>query len=467
MTITREQTKIWIHSLCADSSLSKATICAHLAEAGVQPIPLEAHAHPSLGVMILDEINQEACNLIRTVSRSGAERVLVLIGGEATFPNQDAWRALQAGASDIFVWNELPAPAEMIAARLQRWQAIDELVYSPLVQNNLIGQSQSWLAVLRQIVEIARFTDAPVLLLGETGTGKELMARLIHTLDLQRGQHELVVLDCTTIVPELSGSELFGHERGAYTGAVSTREGAFALANGGTLFLDEIGELPLTLQVQLLRVLQEHTYKRVGGNQWRNTDFRLICATNRDLSNEEACDHFRRDLYYRISSWVVRLPPLRERTEDILPLVHHFIQQARPGEPPLELDERLQEYLLTRPYPGNVRDLKNLVQRIAARHVGPGPITIGAIPSDERPLVGLDLGCWCDAHVDQAIRHALSLGVGLKDLRRTVEEAAIRIAVDDAFGNLQQAADRLGVTDRALQLRRAKQHQSFQAELYN
>src|SRR5437763_9151048 len=135
-------------------------------------------------------------------------------------------------------------------------------------------------------MEAAFFTDAPVLSTGETGTGKELIARLVHSLDARSKKRDLVVVDCTTIVPTLSGSEFFGHERGAFTGAVSTREGAFALADGGTLFLDEVGELPLTLQPRLLRVLQEHTYKRVGGNLWQEAKFRLVCATNRNLETE-------------------------------------------------------------------------------------------------------------------------------------------------------------------------------------
>src|SRR6185295_226461 len=150
--------------------------------------------------------------------------------------------------------------------------------------------------------------------------GKELLARVIHALDPRPDKGELVVLDCTTIVPELSGSEFFGHERGAYTGAVGPRDGAFALAHGGTLFLDEIGELPLALQAQLLRVVQEGTYKRVGGNAWHKASFRLVCATNRDLKEEVARGRFRGDLYHRLATNASRLPPLRDRVEDILVL---------------------------------------------------------------------------------------------------------------------------------------------------
>jgi transcriptional regulator with GAF, ATPase, and Fis domain len=137
-----------------------------------------------------------------------------------------------------------------------------------------------------------------VLITGESGTGKELIARLIHALDSRVDKGDFVILDCTTVVPTLSGSEFFGHEKGAFTGAIAQRDGAFAMADGGTLFLDEIGELPLVLQAELLRVIEEGMYKRVGSNTWRKTSFRLLCATNRDLLQEESRGNFRKDLYY-------------------------------------------------------------------------------------------------------------------------------------------------------------------------
>src|SRR5678816_4688946 len=140
------------------------------------------------------------------------------------------------------------------------------------------------------------------LIAGESGTGKELVARLIHALDRREPKGPFVVLDCTTVSPELAGSEFFGHERGAFTTAVTAREGAFAMADGGTLFLDEVGELPLALQAELLRVIQERVYKRVGSNTWKQADFRLVCATNRDLAAEEAKGNFRLDLFHRIAS---------------------------------------------------------------------------------------------------------------------------------------------------------------------
>ncbi len=337
------------------------------------------------------------------------------------------------------------------------------LVESPLIRNSLVGESRVWKSVLRQVVETARFTDASVLIMGETGTGKELVARVIHTLDPRPTKRDLVILDCTTIVPELSGSEFFGHERGAFTGAVSPRDGAFALADGGTLFLDEVGELPLGLQAQLLRVVQERMYKRVGGNTWHHADFRLVCATNRDLLQAVARGTFRSDLYYRIASTTCKLPPLRERIEDIFRLLHHFTQQLRPDEAQPELDELVREYLLKRTYPGNVRDLKQVVSRIMYRHVGSGPLTVGDIPEEERPS-GESVGDWSDVSLDRAIRRALAQGIGLKEISRTVTEIAIRTAVADEEGNLQRAARKLGVSDRALQLRRATRRVREQAQ---
>jgi len=317
---------------------------------------------------------------------------------------------------------------------------------------------------LYRMIAKAACSSHPVLILGESGTGKELIARLMHTLDTRAQKRDLVVLDCSTIMSELSGSEFFGHERGAFTGAVSQRDGAFALAAGGTLFLDEIGELPLSLQAQLLRVVQEHTYKRVGGNTWRRTDFRLVCATNRDLLDLIRRGEFRTDLYYRIATFVCKLPALRERLEDIIPLAEHFLREIHPnGEPP-KFDAAVRDYLLQREYPGNVRDLRQVVSRLMYRYVGDGTITIGNIPPEERPLPGLEDVAWLDLQFERVIQRAVLFGAGLKAIGRAAEDIAIRIATDEEDGNLSRAARRLGVTDRALQLRRANRRQADQIQ---
>lgn len=366
------------------------------------------------------------------------------------------WRLLQAGFSEVLVWKEMQAPVEILLARLRRYTEIERLLASPLIQNHLIGSSSVWRRALRQIVEMGHFTDASMLITGESGTGKELVAGLIHTLDGRPEKGRLVILDCTTVVPQLAGSEFFGHERGAFTSAVAAREGAFALADKGTLFLDEVGELPPCLQAELLRVVQEHTYKRIGGNDWKRTEFRLICATNRDLKAEEARGNFRLDFYHRIATATVNLPALRERREDILPLAIHFLASVSVELAENGFDPAVEEFLLTRDYPGNVRELRQLVLRIAKRHVGPGPITVGDIPEDDRGAVIRMTECdWTQGELEIAVRRALAKGVRLPELKEKTAEVAIEIALRDAQGHVQRAAIKLGVTDRALQMRRA------------
>jgi transcriptional regulator with GAF, ATPase, and Fis domain len=414
------------------------------------------------GIVFFSVPSQELVETLRDLSCGGRERVLALAAREATLSSDTSWRLLDAGASDVLAWNEHARTAQDVAARLERWAGIDRLVGSRLVTNSVVGQSPAWLAVLRQAVEVGAFTGASVLLTGESGTGKELVARLIHSLDPRSEKGELVLLDCTTVVPDLSGSEFFGHERGAFTGAVTSREGAFGLANGGTLFLDEVGELPPALQAQLLRVVQEGVYKRVGGNTWHKTAFRLVSATNRDLFHQVEIGQFRRDLFYRIATVTLRLPPLHERSEDILPLARHFLAEFGCAQP-VEMHPAVGSYLLRRPYPGNVRDLKQLAARMSYRHTGAGPITAGDLPPDERPHADSTGESWPDSSFENSIRAAVASGLGLKGIGRAASETAIRIAIEAEDGNLARAARKLGITDRALQLRRANERSRVSA----
>jgi transcriptional regulator with GAF, ATPase, and Fis domain len=448
--------RVWCRFL---SQKRQSAILEALSRVNIIPEACESAEPEGPGIIFFDQITHQLCAQLADASQQGLQRVLAIGFSQAELKGKEAWRLLAAGASDVFAWDHSQDAAGEVAARFERWKTVDELLRSPLVKNNLAGQSRVWTRVLRQVVEVARFTDMPVLITGESGTGKELIARLIHTLDPRPKKGNLVITDCTTIVPELSGSEFFGHERGAFTGAVSARDGAFALADGGSLFLDEVGELPLNLQAELLRVVQEHTYKRVGGNDWRETDFRLICATNRNLMGEQEQGRFRRDFYYRIAGWSFHLPPLRDRHEDILVLARSFIEQLCPGDPP-NLDDTVREFLLAREYPGNVRDLKQLVTRIVQRHVGPGPFTAGDIPEDERPCSHSDWVDWRDGRLENTIRLAIASGASLKEIERTAGEIAERIVIDEEGGKLQRAAVKLGVTDRALQMRRAARRQS-------
>jgi transcriptional regulator with GAF, ATPase, and Fis domain len=450
----------WVHYWAPVPGLEKDEFRRELLTNGLEPKPL-ADASPSgVGVCVYNEPSLSLRDFLRTASGAGRERIIAVGGADGLVNGISSWDLLQAGASDVLVWSAPDRVARQVRARFERWSLVDQLIEAPSVANLVIGKSAIWREILRSIVETARFSDAPALILGESGTGKEIVAHLIHLLDPRPTKGDLVVLDCSTVVSELSGSEFFGHERGAFTGAVAERDGAFALANGGTLFLDEIGELPLPLQAQLLRVVQEHTYKRVGGNTWRRTDFRLVCATNRDLLELIRQGEFRADLYYRIASFVCKLPALRERVEDIIPLAEHFLRQLHPdGEPP-ELDSTVRGYLLRREYPGNVRDLRQVVSRLMYRYVGDGTITVGNIPPEERPVTEPEDVVWLDLHFERAIQRALLFGAGLKEIGRAAEEVAIRIATSEEDGSLSRAAHRLGVTDRALQLRRANRRQA-------
>lgn len=453
---------IW-HLFTGKDASKTAAPLAHLAQAGCQLQPWRPSArNGEYGLAFFDQPTPDIADVLQQTSCGGLRRVLAISVEDRPLPAKDVQFLLRNGAWDYLYW---PSSADLTAEiipRLERWREIDNILESPLVQENLVGASREWVRVLRDIVELARFTSAPALITGESGTGKELAARLIHALSPERRENELVVVDCTTIVSELSGSELFGHERGAYTGATGPRTGAFELAHGGTLFLDEVGELPLPLQAQLLRAIQERTYKRVGGNEWRTADFRLVCATNRPLLDDVKEGRFRSDLYYRIAAGTFRLPCLRERREDILPLARHFLRTARADGADLEFTDSVKQWLVTRDYPGNIRDLKQTITRIGYRHVGPGAISFGDVPPSERES---DIDCidWSDGGFEQAIRHAIALGTELKEISRKSTEIAIRVAIEEANGNLPRAARRLGVTDRALQMRRARGNGDFRA----
>jgi formate hydrogenlyase transcriptional activator len=235
----------------------------------------------------------------------------------------------------------------------------------------IVGDSRPLRDALQQ-VEVVAQTDSTVLVLGETGTGKELIARAIHKRSTRRDR-AFVKINCAAIPSGLLESELFGHERGAFTGAVAQKTGRFEEANGGTLFLDEVGEIPLELQPKLLRVLQDQEFVRVGGTRTIKVDVRLVAATNRDLAQMVEERGFRDDLYYRLNVFPICAPSLRERPEDIEPLVRHFVQrfaarmQRRIDAIPTETLDALRQYA----WPGNVRELENLIERAVILSAGP------------------------------------------------------------------------------------------------
>ena len=238
--------------------------------------------------------------------------------------------------------------------------------------SELVGDSSGWRNVLQQIEMVAP-TDSTVLVRGETGTGKELIARAVHRLSSRRDK-PFIAINCATLSPELIASELFGHEMGAFTGAVKRKLGRLELASGGTFFLDEVAELPVEMQGKLLRVLEEREFERVGGTKTIRVDVRLIAATNRDLDAARAERRFRDDLYFRLNVFPIRVTPLRERKDDIEPLLMYFLRRyAQKADKKFEqVDRRTIERCLLYPWPGIVRELENLVERSVI--LCPGPV---------------------------------------------------------------------------------------------
>ena len=272
----------------------------------------------------------------------------------------------------------------------------------------IVGQSRILKEVIQQIETVAA-TDAAVLLLGETGTGKERFAQAIHAFSPRSGK-PLVRAECALIPAGLLEGELFGHERGAFTGAVARTIGRVELANKGTLFLDEVGDIPLELQSKLLRVLQEREFERLGSSRTIRVDFRLVAATNRNLTEMVANGQFRRDLYYRLSVFPIEIPPLRERAEDIPLLVWHFVEMyAQHMNKRIEkiLPEDM-EALVHHGWPGNVRELQNVVERSVV--VSTGEVLALSRPAEPRPVeaspAARTLAEAEREHIVQALRNA-------------------------------------------------------------
>jgi len=235
----------------------------------------------------------------------------------------------------------------------------------------IVGESAAVRAMLRDVKKVAG-VETTVLLMGETGTGKELVARAIHDAS-PRHERTLVKMNCGAIPQGLVESELFGHERGAFTGALQRRIGRFEMADKGTLFMDEVGELPSDIQVKLLRVLQEQEFERVGSTRSQKVDVRLVAATNRDLETEVSGGRFRRDLFYRLNVFPVRIPPLRDRTGDIPLLVKHFLAQLQRklAKPLHSVTEESMQRLKAYPWPGNIRELQNVLERACVMATSP------------------------------------------------------------------------------------------------
>jgi sigma-54 specific flagellar transcriptional regulator A len=306
----------------------------------------------------------------------------------------------------------------------------------------MVGQSKVVENVQRLIKKVAN-TNANVMILGESGTGKELIARIVHQ-NSERNQGPFIPVNCAAIPLELFESELFGHEKGAFTGAHQARRGRFEQAAGGTLFLDEIGDMPLSMQVKLLRVLQERTYERVGGNQSLIADVRVIAATHQNLNARILEGEFREDLYYRLNVFPIQIPPLRERKDDIPILIRHFMAQYQhhTGNSVI-LSEEAMDFLCHYEWPGNVRELVNLIERMTILFAGEvlelsdlSQQFFQSMPGSRRQDKDLTI---------LSAKELPAEGFDLKDHLAKLECTYITQALSEYRGIVSQAARRLGL----------------------
>ncbi|WJN57660.1 sigma-54 dependent transcriptional regulator [Pseudomonas sp. SO81] len=327
----------------------------------------------------------------------------------------------------------------------------------PNLFRSLVGTSRA-IHQVRQMMQQVADTEASVLILGESGTGKEVVARNLH-YHSKRREAPFVPVNCGAIPAELLESELFGHEKGAFTGAITSRAGRFELANGGTLFLDEIGDMPLPMQVKLLRVLQERTFERVGSNKTQSVDVRIIAATHKNLEKMIEEGTFREDLYYRLNVFPIEMAPLRERVEDIPLLMNELISRMEfEKRGSIRFNSAAIMSLCRHDWPGNVRELANLVERMAIMHPY-GVIGVGELPKKFRHVDDEDeqLAISLREELDERAAIGASMpgiantamlppeGLDLKDYLGNLEQGLIQQALDDANGVVARAAERLRI----------------------
>jgi DNA-binding NtrC family response regulator len=398
---------------------------------GLKALELCARELPDLMLLDLDLPGADGLTVLERLRQESLPPTVVVITAFATI--EKAVEAMRRGAFDFLAKPFQPGLVELTVQKaLERSELREEnraLRASLPGGRTLIGSS----AVMRELVEQARKvadSKSTVLLLGESGTGKEVLARSIHAWS-PRAARPFIPVNCVALSEELLESELFGHEKGAFTGAHQQKPGKFELANNGTIFLDEVGDIRAALQTKLLRVLQEHEFERVGGTKTIRVDIRVIAATNRDLEESVKAGRFREDLYYRLNVVGLRLPRLRERSEDVPDLAQHFLRKyaAETGKPMSGISQEAMALLCHHRWPGNVRELENAIERAVV--LGRGPEIIAddlglKTPGESAPGADAAIGPF----------HA-SVDAYKKDL--------IRRALDQAKGNQTRAAELLGL----------------------
>jgi two-component system nitrogen regulation response regulator NtrX len=416
------------------------------AESGASGVAAVVEEEPDAALMDLVMPGRTGLETLPDLLAAAPDMPVVMMSGRATL--SDAVRATKLGA---FHFLEKPLTPEAVlltlrsALELRSARELNRALREELgAGEEMVGGSAA-MATVRELIERVARTDARVLITGESGTGKELVAAAIHRLSARAGG-PFIRVNCAAIPRDLVESELFGHEKGAFTGATERRRGRFELADGGTLLLDEVGDLSLEAQAKLLRVLETGEFERVGGSEAIQVDVRILAATHRDLRAEAAAGRFREDLFFRLHVIPIHLPPLRERVEDVAGLVEHFLarHRARMALRPPRLRPAALDALARHPWPGNIRELANIIERVVILHAGSevGAAEIRALlagsPAVERPDEEEgSLSDRLDAHERELIRDALREAAG------NVAEAARQLRTDRA--NLYRRMRRLGL----------------------
>ncbi|TCS73981.1 two-component system response regulator PilR (NtrC family) [Sulfuritortus calidifontis] len=369
----------------------------------------------------------EGLEIVRHVAETSPTTPVAVITAFGSADNAVA--ALKAGAFDYV---SKPVSLEQLRALVRTALKTPDVEPAPESTQGLVGESPAMRQVRGLVEKVAR-SQAPVFIHGETGTGKEVAARLIHGKSHRAGK-PFVAVNCGAIPENLMESEFFGYRKGAFTGAEADRDGFFQAADGGTLFLDEVADLPMAMQVKLLRAIQEKRVRRVGGPQEETVDVRLISASHQDLARAVEAGRFRHDLFYRLNVIELKMPPLRERREDIPALVDHIMTRYGLGQA-ARLSEAAMAALMTYSYPGNVRELENILERafaLSEGELGPADLNLAPepVPSGDR-----------------------SGQQSLQDYLDAVERQAVLAALEQNGGNKTAAAKQLGVTFRSLRYR--------------